>query len=60
MVDEKMNVGNGGMILTGETWITGRKTLYSVGGRWKNECGKWWNDTDRGKLKCLEEHVPIP
>jgi len=25
---------NGGMILTGENWITGRKTLYSVGGRW--------------------------
>ena len=36
---------NGGMILTGENWSTGRKTLYSVGGRWMNVCGtmvKWY------------------
>ena len=26
---------DGGMILRGENWSTGRKTLYSVGGRWK-------------------------
>ena len=32
---------NGGMILTGENWSTGRKTLYSVGGRWMN--GVWSN-----------------
>jgi len=25
------------MILTGENWSTGRKTLYNVGGRWMNE-----------------------
>ena len=30
---------NGGMILTGENWSTGRKTLYSVGGKWMNEYG---------------------
>ena len=30
---------NGGMILTRENWNTGRKTLYSVGGRWMNEYG---------------------
>ena len=30
---------NGGMILTGENWSTGRKTLYSVGGRWMNVYG---------------------
>ena len=30
---------NDGMILTGENWSTGRKTLYSVGGRWMNEYG---------------------
>ena len=30
---------NGGMILTGENWSAGRKTLYSVGGRWMNEYG---------------------
>jgi len=29
---------NGGMILTGENWSTGRKT-YSVGGRWMSEYG---------------------
>ena len=38
---------NGGMILTGENWSTGRKTLYSVDGRWMNEYGamvEWyWN-----------------
>jgi len=30
---------NGGMILTEENWSIGRKTLYSVGGRWMNEYG---------------------
>ena len=29
-------------------WSTGRKTLYSVGGRWMNEYGAMVNDTDRG------------
>jgi len=30
---------NGGMLLTGENWSTGRKkSLYSVGGRWMDEC----------------------
>ena len=28
---------NGGMILTGENWSAGRKTLYSVGGRWMSK-----------------------
>jgi len=27
---------NGGMIVTGENWSTGREKLYSVGGRWMN------------------------
>jgi len=30
---------NGGMIVTGETGSPGRKTLYSVGVRWMDECG---------------------
>ena len=30
---------NGGMILTGENWSTGRKTLYSVRGTRMNEYG---------------------
>ena len=42
---------NGGMILTGENWSTGRKTLYSVGGRWMS-MAQWWNDTD-GITKVL-------
>jgi hypothetical protein len=37
----------GGMKLTRENWSTGRKTLYSVGGRWMS-MEHWWNDTDRG------------
>jgi len=27
------------LILTGENWSAGRKTLYSVGGRWMDEYG---------------------
>ena len=45
------------MILTGENRNTGRKTLYSVGGRWMNEYGAWWNDTDSGKLKYWEKNI---
>ena len=30
---------NGGMVLTGENCSIGRKTLYSVGGRWMDEYG---------------------
>jgi len=30
---------NGGMVLTGENWSTGRKPLYSECGRWMVECG---------------------
>ena len=30
---------NGGMILTGENWSTGRKTLYSMGDRCMNDYG---------------------
>jgi len=67
---------------------TGRKTLYSVDGRWMNEYGamvewywqgktevlgekhytvwvvdgwmsmeQWWNDIDRGILKCWEKNI---
>ena len=47
---------NGGMILTGENWSTGRKTVYSVGGRWMS-MEQWWNDTGRGKLKYWENNI---
>ena len=45
---------NGGMVLTGENWSTGRKTLYSVGGRWMS-MEQWWNDTDRGNWSTGRE-----
>ena len=50
---------NGGMVLTGENWSTGRKTLYSVGGRWMNEYGAtvecYWQE----KTEILVEN-PFP
>ena len=47
--------GNGGMILTGENWNAGRKTLYRVGGRWMNECGAMVEWYWQGKTDVLEE-----
>ena len=48
---------NGGMILTGENWSTGRKTLYSVGFRWMNEYGamvEWyWQGPARPRPTAL-------
>ena len=46
---------NGGMILTGENWSTGRKTLYSVGGRWMNEYGAMVELFLQGKTGVLGE-----
>jgi hypothetical protein len=43
----------GAMILTGKNWRTGRKTLYSVAGRWVNEYGalvEWYR---QGKTEVL-------
>ena len=36
---------NDGIILTGETWSTGRETLHIMGGLWMNEYGAMveWN-----------------
>ena len=36
-------------------WCVGRKTLYSVGGRWMNEYGALVEWCWQGKLKCWEE-----
>jgi len=47
---------NGGMLITGEDWSTGKKILYTVGGRWM-DMEQWWNDTDRGKLKYWEKNI---
>ena len=46
---------NGGMILTGENWSTGRKILYSVGDRWMNEYGAMVEWYWQGKTEVLEE-----
>jgi len=46
---------NGGMILTGENWSTGRKTLYSVGGRWMDEYGAMVEWYWQGKTEVLGE-----
>jgi len=59
---------NGGMILTGENWNTGRKTLYRFGGRWMNEYGamvEWYwqektevlGDKDYIELLVMDESV---
>ena len=50
---------NGGMILTGENWSTGIKTLYSVGGRWMNE---YWTMVEwfwQGSLNCSKDHCAV-
>ena len=46
---------NGGMILTGENWSIGRKTLYSMGGRWMNEYGAMVEWYWQGKTEELGE-----
>ena len=50
---------DGGMILTGENWSTGRKTLYSVGGRWMNEYGAMVEWYWQGKTEVLRESLPL-
>ena len=55
VVDEWMSMGNGGMILTGENWSTGRKTLYSVSGRWMNDYGAMVEWYWQGKTEVLGE-----
>jgi len=48
---------NDGMILTEENWSTGRKTLYSVGGRRMNEYGAIVEWCWQGKLEVLIENL---
>ena len=47
----------GETILTGENWSAGRKTIYSVGGRWMNEYGALVEWYWQGKLKCWEKNI---
>ena len=55
---------NGGMILTGENWSTGRKTLYTVGGRWMNEYGakvEWyWQGKTEMHIKKTSTGATLP
>ena len=44
---------NGGMILTGENWSTGRETLYNVVGRWMNGYGAMVEWYWQGKTEVL-------
>ena len=46
---------NGGMILTGENWSSGRETLYSVGSRWMDEYGAMVEWYWQGKTEVLGE-----
>ena len=50
--------GNGtdrGMVLTGENWSVGREKLYSMGGRWMDECGAMVEWYWQGKTEVLGE-----
>jgi len=38
-------------------WSAGRKTLYSVCGRWMNEYGALVECYWKGKLKCWEKNI---
>ena len=45
------------MILTGENWSTGRKTLYCMGGRWINECGEMVEWYQQGNTEVAVQHL---
>ena len=55
--EEYMIWSSGGIIQTGENWSAGRKTLYSVDGRWMNEYGALVEWYWQGKLKYLEKNI---
>jgi len=46
---------NGGMILTGDNWSTGRKTWYRLVGRWMNVYGEMVEWYWQGKIEVLGE-----
>ena len=51
---------NGGMILTGENRNNGRKSLYSVCGRWMNEYGAMVEWYSQGKSEVLgDKHYAV-
>jgi len=48
-----------GMILTEETWSTGRETSYRFGGRWMNEYGTFveWYWQGKTEVKGEKHHI---
>jgi len=51
---------DGGMVLTGETWSAGLKTLPSVGGRWMNAYRALVEWYWQGKPEALgEKHYTV-
>jgi len=57
VVDEWMNMEHWWNGTDRGNWSGGRKTLYSVGGRWMNEYGALVEWYWQGKLKCWEKSV---
>ena len=55
VVDELMSVEEWWNDTERENWSTGRKTLYSVGGRWMNEYGAMVEWYWEGKSEVLWE-----
>ena len=52
---------NGGIILTRENWTIGRKTLYTVCGRWMNEYGAMVEWYWHGKTELIQvKTAPVP
>ena len=49
--------GNGGKILSGQNWKTGRTKLYNVGRRWIEEYGAIVKGIERVKLKYWEKNI---
>ena len=55
LVDEWMSMEHWWNYTDRGNWSTGRKTLYSVGGRWMNECGALVEWYWQGKTGVLGE-----
>ena len=50
---------NGGMVQTEKNWSNGRKTLYSLGGRWMNEYETTVEWYWQWKTEVLGEHYIV-
>ena len=57
VVDEWTSMERWGNGTDGGNWGTGRKTLYSVGGRWMDEYGALVELYWQGKLRYWEKNI---